>query len=129
MRTIPKRSFGKLKPEVPSHPATTTQAELKFDCLECGKSFIPYYNDEGLITSVCPNCYLRQFGEPKESIDYIPKTEYIPKSERLLAIYDMLTDKSFPRKGKGKSTKPKILDAIVMAATDLKLRLQGAYDD
>ena len=51
---------------------------------------------------------------------------YIPKSARLLAIYDMLTNKSFPRKGKGKSTKPKILDAIVVAALDLKLKLQGA---
>lgn len=65
-----------------------------------------------------------------QEIDIIfDDTVYIPKSERLLAIYDMLTNKSFPRKGRGKSTKPKILDAIVMAATDLKLKLQGAYDD
>ncbi len=53
------------------------------------------------------------------------ESEYVPKSERLLAIYDLLTDKSFPRKGAGKSTKPKILDAIIDAAMKIKLKLQG----
>lgn len=55
-------------------------------------------------------------------------TEYIPKSERLLAIFDMLTDKSFPRKGPGKSTKIKILDAIIVAAIDKKIILQETED-
>ncbi|BDI54911.1 MAG: hypothetical protein [Thorarchaeia virus VerdaV2] len=55
-----------------------------------------------------------------------PKTEYIPGTVRLMTIFELLTDKSFPRKGPGKSTKEKILDAIVMAALDKKLILQGA---
>ena len=59
------------------------------------------------------------------SVKVIETTEYIPKSERLLAIFDMLTDKSFPRKGPGKSTKTKILDAIIVAAIDKKIILQG----
>ena len=62
----------------------------------------------------------------KDAAIPVKGTDYIPKSERLLAIYDMLTDKSFPRKGPGKSTKIKILDAIIMAAIDKKLILQGA---
>ena len=58
-----------------------------------------------------------------------PKAEPVKiklTSVRLMTIFELLTDKSFPRKGPGKSTKVKILDAIIMAAIDKKLILQGA---
>jgi hypothetical protein len=54
------------------------------------------------------------------------KGEYIPGTVRLMTTFELLTDKSFPRKGKGQSTKIKILDAIIVAAIDKKLILQGA---
>lgn len=47
-------------------------------------------------------------------------------SVRLMTIFELLTDKSFPRKGPGKSTKVKILEAIITAAIDKKLKIQGA---
>ena len=53
-------------------------------------------------------------------------TEYVPGTVRLMTIFELLTDKSFPRKGPGKSTKVKILDAIIFAASNKKLVLQGA---
>ena len=56
----------------------------------------------------------------------IEPSGYIPGSVRLMTIFELLTDKSFPRKGPGKSTKPMILDAIIMAAINKKLLLQGA---
>ena len=106
MKTIPTKSFGDLKPK----------KEKKDESEEAYKRTELNVLD-GLTELLIPIRPLTK------------SAAYIPKTERLLAIYDMLTNITFPRKGKGKSTKPKILDAIVMAATDLKLKLQGAYDD
>ncbi|BDI54945.1 MAG: hypothetical protein [Asgard archaea virus VerdaV3] len=58
----------------------------------------------------------------------IDPTGYVPGTVRLMTIFELLTDKSFPRKGPGKSTREKILDAIVMAALDKKLILQEEKD-
>ena len=52
-----------------------------------------------------------------------------PTSPRLMAVFELLTNKSFPRKkGKGKSTKIVMLDAIIVAAIDKKLILQEEED-
>jgi hypothetical protein len=56
----------------------------------------------------------------------VKTTEYIPKSECLMTTFYLLTNKSFPRKGPGKSTRVKMLDAIIMAAINKKLILQEA---
>ena len=56
----------------------------------------------------------------------IEPTGYVPGTVRLMMIFELLTDKSFPRRGPGKSKRPMILDAIIMAAIDKKLKIQGA---
>ena len=59
----------------------------------------------------------------------IETTEFNPTSPRLMAVFELLTNKSFPRKkGKGKSTKIVMLDAIIMAAINKKLILQEEKD-
>ncbi len=91
---------------------------------------------EMIATGHPPEVEFKDFNEawfkgppPPQYIFPAKESEYVPKSERLLAIYDMLTDKSFPRKGAGKSTKPKILDAIIDAAIKIKLKIKEAYND
>ena len=117
MKTIPTKSFGDLKPkkekkdEIPMGVVWMDESEEAYKRTELTEEKLGDYGP---------------FNRVEIKGGLTESAAYVPKSERLLAIYDMLTDKSFPRRGKGKSTKPKILDAIIVAALDLKLKLHEA---
>lgn len=114
MITIPKRSFGDLKPKGDKKASDdVVDPDPEIDVKK-----ITQENFD--LREVIDVAY--DLAQPRTA----PKTEYVPGTVRLMTIFELLTDKSFPRKGPGKSTKVKILDAIITAAIDKKLILQGA---
>lgn len=114
MKTIPKKSFGSLKlgeKKVAAVPKKVDVKKITEEIFDLKDVITPTLIDVAT-TPLFP----------------VKTTGFIPKSECLMTMFYLLTNKSFPRKGAGKSTKIKMLDAIIMAALDKKLILQEEED-
>lgn len=126
---MPKRSFGSLKPK---DDKKTSNDIVKRETRLHSPGFEDYKPPEVDVKEITEEAFnLREFidtavdlAQPKP----VKATGFIPKSECLMTTFYLLTNKSFPRKGPGKSTKIKMLDAIIMAAINKKLLLQEEKD-
>lgn len=112
---IPKKSFGDLKPK--------SEKKASIGIKDPDINEAPYSKEIDMkrITELA-------FESAMSPIEVVT-TPFNPTSPRLMAVFELLTNKSFPRKkGKGKSTKIVMLDAIIMAAINKKLILQEEKD-